>query len=94
LTIGAAEPPVAHSQELNAILLSFDGAFEVIAPRIPKGHRGRLRKLSRIWMRCSGPQAAERLKKGLDLVSSEYALATAQDAMRMWISAGYFRTER
>jgi hypothetical protein len=48
----------------------------------------------RILMRCSEPQAAERLKKGLDLVSSEYALATAQDAMRMWISAGYFRTER
>jgi hypothetical protein len=33
-------------------------------------------------------------KRGLDLVSSEYALATAQDAMRMWISAGYFRRER
>jgi hypothetical protein len=48
----------------------------------------------RIWIRCSEPRAAERLKKGLDLVSSEYALATAQDAMRMWISAGYFRTER
>jgi hypothetical protein len=45
-------------------------------------------------MRCSEPQAAVRLKKGLDLVSSEYALATAQDAMRIWISAGYFRTER
>src|SRR6266403_3522962 len=78
---GSPDPVVATvSQELNAILLSFDGDFEVIAPRIPRGHRGRFRKLSRIWMRCSEPQAAERLKKGLDLVSSEYALATAQDA--------------
>jgi hypothetical protein len=43
---------------------------------------------------CTWLQAAERLKKGLDLVSSDYALAAVQDAMRMWISAGYFRTER
>jgi hypothetical protein len=44
-------------------------------------------------MGWTGPQAAEMLK-GFDLVSSEYALATAQDAMRMWISTGYFRAER
>jgi predicted nuclease of predicted toxin-antitoxin system len=37
---GSPDPLVATvSQELDAVLLSFDGDFEVIAPRIPKGHR-------------------------------------------------------
>ncbi len=54
---GSPDPVVATvSQELEAILLSFDGDFEVISPRIPKGQRKRFRKLSRIWMRCGEPQ--------------------------------------
>ena len=36
---GSPDPVVATvSQELEAILLSFDGDFEVISPRIPKGN--------------------------------------------------------
>src|SRR4051794_34429109 len=73
---GSPDPLVATvAQELNAVLLSFDGDFQVIAPRIPKGHRKRFRKLSRIWMRCDEPKAASRLKVALDLIVSEYALA-------------------
>ena len=92
---GSPDPLVATvAQELNAVLLSFDGDFEVIAPRIPRGHRKRFRKLSRIWMRCDEPQAANRLKVGLDLVVSEYALAKPNAPMRMWVSASYLRTDR
>src|SRR5947208_15509398 len=73
---GSRDPLVATvAQELNAVLLSFDGDFEVIAARIPKGHRKRFRELSRILMRCHEPQAANRLKLALALVVSEYSLA-------------------
>ena len=49
---GSPDPVVATvSQELDAILVSFDGDFEVISPRIPDGQKRRFRKLSRIWLR-------------------------------------------
>ena len=82
------------SEELDAILVSFDGDFETIAPRIPKGQRARFRKLSRIWLRCGEPQAAARLEKALDFVEREYALVTPTTPMRIQISKGYLRTDR
>ena len=92
---GSPDPVVATvSQELKAILLSFDGDFEVISPRVPHGQRRRFRKLSRIWMRCGEPQAANRLRAVLDFVASEYALVTPATPMRLRIGAGYLRTDR
>jgi predicted nuclease of predicted toxin-antitoxin system len=92
---GAPDPLVATvAQELNAVLVSFDGDFEVIAPRIPKGTRRRFRKLSRIWMKCDEPQAANRLETALDLVRSEYKIANAKVPMRMWVATSYLRTDR
>jgi predicted nuclease of predicted toxin-antitoxin system len=82
------------SEELEAILVSFDGDFETISPRIPKGQRRRFRKLSRIWMRCSEPQAAQRFLKALDFVDREFGLTTPSAPMRLTISAGYLRTDR
>jgi predicted nuclease of predicted toxin-antitoxin system len=92
---GSPDPLVATvAQELDAILISFDGDFEKIAPRVPRGQRARFRKLSRIWLRCNEPQAAARLKAALDLVVAEYGLATPNTPMRIWISASYIRTDR
>jgi predicted nuclease of predicted toxin-antitoxin system len=92
---GSPDPLVATvAQELDAVLLSFDGDFEVISPRIPKGQRQRFRKLSRIWMRCAEPQAARRLQVALSLVMSEYELSKPNAPMRMWIGASYIRTDR
>lgn len=92
---GSPDPLVATvSQELEAILLSFDGDFEVISPRVPDGQRRRFRKLSRIWMRCGEPQAANRLRAVLDFVASEYALVTPAAPMRLRIGTGYLRTDR
>lgn len=82
------------SEELEAILVSFDGDFETISPRIPKGQRRRFRKLSRIWMRCSEPQAAQRLLKALDFVGREFDLTTPSSPMRLTVSASYLRTDR
>jgi hypothetical protein len=84
---GAPDPLVAVvSEELKAILVSFDGDFEKIAPRIPAGQRTRFRE----------PQAAQRLEKALDLVKAEYELAkTLRDIrMNIWIAKSYFKTIR
>lgn len=82
------------SEELQAVLVSFDGDFETISPRVAKGQRRRFRKLSRIWMRCSEPQAAQRLLKGLDFVVREFALTTPSTPMRLTIGGSYLRTDR
>jgi predicted nuclease of predicted toxin-antitoxin system len=92
---GSPDPLVATvAEELKAVLISFDGDFEKIAPRIPRGERTRFRKLSRIWMRCSEPQAAKRLKMALDLVVSEHRVSQPNAPMRMWVSTSYLRTDR
>jgi predicted nuclease of predicted toxin-antitoxin system len=92
---GAPDQVVATaSQELDAILVSFDGDFEAISPRIPKGQRRRFRTLSRIWMRCGEPRAAQRLSRVLDFVSSEFGLTTPTTPMRLTIGKSYLRTDR
>jgi Domain of unknown function (DUF5615) len=94
---GSADPLVATvAEELQAVLVSFDGDFEKIAPRIPQADRSRFRRLSRIYMCCGEPQAAERLRKALDLVLSEYALARSLPDVRMhiWVSKGFLKTVR
>jgi predicted nuclease of predicted toxin-antitoxin system len=94
---GAPDPLVATvAEELDAILVSFDGDFERIAPRIPQGERARFRRLSRVWMCCGEPQAAQRLERGLPLVQAEFDLSQQQSdkRMRMWIAKGYYKTIR
>jgi predicted nuclease of predicted toxin-antitoxin system len=94
---GASDPLVATlSQDLQAILVSFDGDFERIAPRIPYGQRRRFRRLSRIWLRCGEPQAAHRLQSALSLIAAEYELAQTSGTGRIIIQIGrsYLRTER
>jgi predicted nuclease of predicted toxin-antitoxin system len=94
---GSPDPLVATvSQELNAILVSFDGDFEKIAPRVPHGQKARFRRLCRIWMRCDEPQAARRLGSALDLIVSEYNLAQRRSdtRLRMWVGRSFLRTDR
>lgn len=84
------------SEEMEAILVSFDGDFQKIAPRIPDGQRRRFRNLSRIWMRCSEPEAAARVEAAINLIRSEYDLAQerADCRMQLRIGSSYLRTER
>jgi predicted nuclease of predicted toxin-antitoxin system len=92
---GAPDQVVATAtQELEAVLVSFDGDFEAISPRIPRGQRARFRKLSRIWLRCGEPQASLRFSRVLDFVVSEYALVTNATPMRLTIGSSYLRTDR
>ena len=82
------------SQELEAILVSFDGDFEAISPRIPKGQRARFGRLSRIWLRCGEPQAALRCSRVLDFVEREFDITTPTTPMRLTIGKSYLRTDR
>ena len=94
---GSVDPVVATvSQDLGAVLVSFDGDFEKIAPRVPKGQRRRFRRLSRIRMMCHEPSAARRFLEGLSLVESEYAIAQSRNDVRMhiWIGNDFIRIQR
>ena len=94
---GSPDPLVATvSEAIDAVLISFDGDFQKIAPRIPQGMRRRFRKLSRGWLRCSEPQAAHRVEGAIALIESEFKLARNRSDKRMmiWLSDSYIRTER
>ncbi len=94
---GSPDPLVATvAQELKAILVSFDGDFQKIAPRIPYGQRNRFKKLDRIWMRCGEPQARRRLGDVLDFVDAEYQIAEQRSGIRMRLCIGlsFLRTDR
>jgi predicted nuclease of predicted toxin-antitoxin system len=94
---GSADAIVATvAEQRECVLVSFDRDFEMIAPRIPNGHKARFRKLSRIWMRCTEPRAVERLRDALGLVASEFELAQARSDKRLWFWIGqdWLRTHR
>ena len=84
------------AQEIEAIFVTFDGDFERIAPRIPRGHRARFRRLSRVWLRCGEPQAARRLEQALSFIATEIELARRIGSGRAIIQVGksFLRTER
>jgi len=86
LPIDSSDPLVATvSEEDNAVLVSCDRDFKFIAPRIPKGKRSRFRKLSRISLECSEPQAAQRVQEAMSFIESEYQLAQTKPDKRMII---------
>jgi len=94
---GSPDPVVATvSEQLESVLVTFDGDFEKVAPRIAKGHRTRFRRLSRIWLRCREPQAARRIAVALSLIETEFDHAQKMKGGRMVIglSDSYIRTQR
>ena len=94
---GSSDPVVATvSEKLDAILVSFDGDFEKIAPRVPEGTKKKYKRLSRIWLQCSEYQASARLDKAMSLIESEFDIARNSRDLRMliWLSKGYIKTHR
>ena len=88
LPINSPDPMVAgYASRKNAVLLSFDGDFNTIAPRLPKGARRRFKKLSRIHMAVKGPTAHVRMAAAMSLVEFEWAESAKRedDGRRMWI---------
>ena len=91
------DPLVAAVSEMHgAVLVSLDADFKRLAPRVARGQRQRFRKLSRIGLRCSEPQAAQRIKVALTLIEHEWSAAQQSADQRMIVEIGqsYIRTIR
>lgn len=84
---GSPDPLVATiSEENDWVLVSADHDFDKIAPRIPKGHKARFRKLSRISLQCSEHQAAQRPEEFFEYVVLEYQRTRSLSDQRMFIT--------
>ena len=82
----AADPVVARMSEVfDAVLVSFDRDFQSLAPRMGIGQR-RVRKLSRIALRCREPQAAQRVELAVSLIDHEWQAAQAASDKRMIVA--------
>lgn len=79
----------------DAILVSFDKDFKSIASRIHISQK-RLKKLSRVSLRCSYSQAANRVRVALSFIETEWNIAQASSDKRMFIEIqnGALRTNR
>jgi predicted nuclease of predicted toxin-antitoxin system len=94
---GSVDQLVAFvAEDSHAVLVTSDGDFKKIAPRIPDGQRKRFRELSRIWLRCNEYQAAERIAKAMSFIQSEFSIAQESRDCRMILCIGqsYIRSER
>ena len=93
---GSPDPLLAAvSEEREAVLVSADNDFKSIGSRMRIG-KGRFRRLSRIALKCSEYQAAQRLEKAMSLVEFEYRIAQESHDPRMIVivAKSYIRTER
>lgn len=78
------DPIVAKvAQDSDCILLTHDGDFKVVAPRVPKGARARFKKLSRIHLACPQVRGAERLAAAIALVEFEWTAAQERRDKRL-----------
>lgn len=77
----------AYAAKTNAVLISFDGDFNNIAPRLPKGARRRFRKLSRIHMSVKAPTAHVRMAAAIAFIEFEWAESAKRDddGRRIWL---------
>jgi predicted nuclease of predicted toxin-antitoxin system len=94
---GSVDQLVAFvAEDQSAVLVSNDGDFQKIALRIPDGQKTRFRNLSRIWLRCTEYQAAQRIEKAFSFIEAEFVIAAQSIDRRMILSIGntYIRSER
>lgn len=85
----------AVAEQRGAVLVSHDRDFKRLAPRIGIG-RSQYRKLNRIALTCTEPQAEGRVRAALGLLEAEWTLAQEARDQRMIIEIGssYIRTNR
>ena len=87
LPTDSPDPLVANfAEQLEAILISHDGDFRKIAPRIPVGARMRFKKLSRIHLQCDYPGAEKRMAAAISLIEFEWDLAQGLSDKRIHIN--------
>lgn len=97
LAEGSPDELVADTAEkLGAVLISHDGDFKQIAPRVPDGQKTRFKKLSRIHLRVVEFNAASRIEFVFDFIEGEFSAARSRRDKRLHIQIGesYIRSER
>jgi predicted nuclease of predicted toxin-antitoxin system len=91
------DPLVAAVSEMyGAVLVSHDKDYKALAPRVAIGERQRFRRLSRIALTCSEPQAANRINEALSLIEHEWSAAQGRSDKRILVEIGmsFIRTIR
>ena len=78
----------------GAVLVSHDKDYKALAPRVAIGERQRFRKLSRIALTCSEPQAANRINEALSLIEHEWSAAQGRSDKRILVEIGMSLSER
>lgn len=86
LPTDSPDPLVAKvAQDSDRILLTHDGDFKKVAPRIPVGARNRFRKLSKIHLACEPVKATDRLAAAMALIEFEWDAAQKRADKRLTI---------
>lgn len=86
LPTDSPDPLVAKvAQDNDSILLTHDGDFKKVAPRIPEGERSRFRKLSKIHLACDPTKSSKRLAAAMNLVEFEWRAAQERKDKRVHI---------
>jgi len=75
-----------YAENIGTILISNDGDFKNISPRVPSGQRQRYKKLSRIHLDCNQVQAALRIEAAIGLIEFEWDAAQARGDKRIHIT--------
>lgn len=97
LPTNTPDPIVAKvAQDSDCILLTHDGDFKKVAPRVPTGSRARFKKLSRIHLSCPQSRGAERLAAAIALIEFEWFAAQdrADKRLHMVIQRDVIKTHR
>jgi predicted nuclease of predicted toxin-antitoxin system len=80
------DPIVAKAaQDADAILLTHDGDFKSVAPRIALGQRNRFRKLSKVHLNLEHARSEKRLAAAIALIEFEWLAAQARTDKRLHI---------
>jgi len=84
------------AEESDCILITHDGDFKKIAPRIPVGERNRFRKLSKVHLACEHAQALTRLAAAIALIEFEWSGAQERPDKRLTVvvQPGVIKTHR
>lgn len=77
----------AVAEQNDAILVSLDGDFKVIARRHGVGRRA-YRKLSLIKLSCRESRAAERVRLAMSLIEHEWSVSQDSADRRLFIEIG------
>lgn len=80
------DPIVAKTaQDADAILITHDGDFKTVAPRIAIGQRRRFRKLSKVHLNLEHVRSEKRLAAAIALIEFEWLAAQDRSDKRLHI---------